>query len=54
MIIQNQILNQSKSIPPGFAFSKGPIEMTILQVLLERSCSVKGVELKFTGYNRFQ
>ena len=54
MIIQKQILNQSKSIPPGFIFLKDLIKKTVLQVLHERSCSVKGVELKFTGYKRFQ
>ena len=44
MIIQKQILNRSKFIPPGYTFSKDLVCKIILQALRERSCSVKGAE----------
>ena len=44
MIIQNHILNQSKSIPPGYTFREDIIQKIILQALRETSCSVKGAE----------
>ena len=44
MIIQNNILNQSKSIPPGYTFWEDIIKKIILQALRETSCSVKGAE----------
>ena len=37
MIMQKQILNQSKSMPAGYTFQKEHIKKTILQVLRERS-----------------
>ena len=44
MIIQKQILNQSKFIPPGYTLSKDLLCKIILQGHRERSCSVKGAE----------
>ena len=47
MIIQKQILNQSKSIPTGYTVQKDHIRKIILQVLHKRNCSVKGAEHLF-------
>ena len=44
MKIQKQILNQSKSIPPGYTLQKDPIKKITFQALRERNCSVKGAE----------